>query len=449
MDRRTFLALAATPAAISAMYALQSCSSAGHLISDSSTPGTVPQSNAGAGAARSDKPRSSTTLADAAAATASVNDFAVALYKHISAITAGNSANLVFSGASVVMAVAMARAGARGTTATEIDAVLHITDAAAFAHSANALSGALDSRTRRIERPQNDPVDITLNIANSLWGQTGLDFETAFLDVLASEYGAGLQLVDYKADPERARQVINAWVDDRTKQRIPELIAQGDIGTDTRLTLVNAIYMKAPWLNTFAKEATNAARFSTQAGVSVQAPTMRLAHELNYAKGAGWQAVELPYIGEELSMLIVLPGVGTDLAIGVDAMPTLRTASTLHQVNLSLPKFDIETSTDLSAVLGAMGMPTAFSDVADFSGMTTAEKLTISGVIHQANITVDEEGTEAAAATAVVMRTTSAPEPLELVDLIVDRPFVFAIRDNPTGALLFIGHIGDPTATRA
>jgi serpin B len=176
---------------------------------------------------------------------------------------------------------------------------------------------------------------------------------------------------------------------------------------------------------------------------------MRLVHELGYAKGAGWQAVELPYIGEELSMLIVLPDDGTDLSIGADAVTNVGGTSALRQVTLSLPKFDIGTSADLSVVLADMGMPTAFSDAADFSGMTTAEKLTISAVIHQANITVDEEGTEAAAATAVVMRTTSAPEPLEPVELIVDRPFVFAIRDNPTGALLFMGHIGDPTATRA
>jgi serpin B len=289
-----------------------------------------------------------------------------------------------------------------------------------------------------------------LAIANSLWGQTGLGFETEFLDVLATEYGAGLQLVDYKSDPETARALINAWVDDITKRRIPELIPQGQITSDSRLTLVNAIYMKAPWLNTFTKDATAPAPFITIAGATVNAPFMHMRHDLKYAMEPGWQAVELPYMGDELSMIIVLPDAeaGASLGEAVAAVSSVSGLAVTREVTLSLPKFDIETAVGLADVLTAMGMATAFSDAADFTGMTTEEKLAIGAVIHQANITVDEEGTEAAAATAVVMMATSAPEPQVPVVLVVDRPFVFAVRDNPTGAVLFVGHIGDPTATR-
>jgi serpin B len=281
-----------------------------------------------------------------------------------------------------------------------------------------------------------------------LWGQTGFAFEAPFLDTLATEFGAGLQLVDYEKDPEAARQLINAWVNTKTQQRIPELIPQGPITVDTRLTLVNAIYMKAPWLKVFAKDGTRPAPFTTIGGSVVQAPMMHLTEDLAFATGSGWQAVELPYMGEDLSMLIVLPDADTSLADAVAALALVSGVASTRKVKLSLPKFDIETSTELAPLLAAMGMPSAFSDTADFSGMTTATKLTIAAVIHQANITVDEDGTEAAAATAVVIRATAAPEPQEPVELLVNRPFVFAIRDNPTGAVLFVGHIGDPTATR-
>ena len=450
LNRRTLLAMLATPAFITAMSALQSCSSDSSDSSDSSTPSTpstTPGQQKPTGPARSDKARLATSVGDSAPAAKAINAFAVDLYNILSSHPQDDSPNLVVAPASIALALAMTRTGAKGITATEMDATLHVTDDAAggLDHSMNALSAALESRTRTVERPENDPVDITLSIANSLWGQNDLAFETAFLDVLASEYGAGLQLVDYKSDPNGARKLINAWVDDATKSRIPDLIADGVITTDTRLTLVNAIYMKAPWLYTFDKQFTADAVFTTMPGTTVQSPFMHLAYDLNYAAGAGWQVVELPYIGEDLSMLVGLPASDGSLAQTVAALSLVGSLATTRQVTLSMPSFDIETAVGLGEVLKAMGMPTAFSDSADFSGMTTDEKLFIGAVIHQANITVDEEGTEAAAATAVVMRVTSAPLPLEPVEMVLDRPFVFAIRDNPTGTLLFVGHIGDPT----
>ena len=458
MDRRSFLALLAIPAVAAAAGSLQGCSSEGGVTSGSSSgPSTTPPStpSGAAGVARSAKPRAATSLTDAVAATTVVNDFGVDMYRvlkdpaHTKSPTIDQSApqNLVFSPASIAIALAMTRTGARGTTATEMDAVLHVGDAAALPHAMNALSSAFDSRTKKAIAG-SDSVDVTLNVANSLWGQQGLAFETAFLDVLATEYGAGLQLVDYKADPEGARKLINAWVNDATKQRIPELLPQGVITSEARLTLVNAIYMKAPWLYPFVPSRTTSAAFTTLRGSVVQAPFMQLSEELFYLKGAGWQSVELDYVGNELTMVLVLPddGASLDSAVAVTAAPQDARPAT-RQVTLSMPKFDIETMAELSTLLGAMGMPTAFTDSADFSGMTTEEKLLIGAVIHQANITVDEAGTEAAAATAVVMRATSA-NLNEPVVLTLDRPFVFAIRDNPTGAVLFLGHIGDPTETR-
>ena len=455
-----FLALLATPAVIGAASALTGCSSDG--ANTSSTTGTPssdnspPDTSSASGVARSDKPRSAASPSDAASATTSVNDFGVDLYRALTTgvgnATVDQSApkkNLVVSPASIAIALAMTRAGAKGTTATEMDTVLRVDRPDALAHSMNALSSALDSRTRQVTMPESKPVDVTLAIANSLWGQQGLAFETAFLDLLATEYGAGLQLVDYKADPEGARKLINAWVDDKTKQRIPNLLAQGTITPDARLTLVNAIYMKAPWLNPFPPDATSASNFTTIGGGVVLTPFMHLTEELNYSKGDGWQAVELPYVGNDLSMVVVLPDDGIALGDGVAAVPSVAGLATQRKVIVSMPTFDIETLTDLATLLAAMGMPTAFSENADFSAMTTQEQLVIGAVIHQANITVDEKGTEAAAATAVVMRATAAPVEQEPVTLSFDRPFVFAIRDNPTGAVLFLGHIGDPTETRS
>ena len=447
INRRTLLALLATPAFISAMSALQSCASD---PSGSSVPSTTTGTQQPTGPARSDKPRLATSVGDSATAAKAINDFGVDLYNMLTAQPPNASPNLVVAPVSIAIALAMTRAGARGVTAAEMDTVLHIPFDAqgGLDHSMNALSAAVESRTRTVERPENEPVDITLSIANSLWGQKGLAFETAFLDVLASEYGAGLQLVDYKSDPNGARKLINAWVDDATKSRIPELLADGVISPATRLTLVNAIYMKAPWLYKFDKKFTADAAFTTEPGTTVQSPFMHLEHDLNYARGTGWQVLELPYIGDDLSMLVGLPDSDGTLAETVAALSSVGSLATTRQVTLSMPSFDIETAVGLGDVLSAMGMPKAFSDSADFSGMTLDEQLFIGAVIHQANITVDEEGTEAAAATAVVMMATSAPLPQEPVELVLDRPFVFAIRDNPTGTLLFVGHIADPTQTR-
>jgi serpin B len=254
--------------------------------------------------------------------------------------------------------------------------------------------------------------------------------------------------VDYAGDPEAARALINAWVDDRTERRIPELLSPGDVDALTRLVLVNAIYLKAAWQQPFPETSTRPAPFTRPDGSTIDVPTMATSAEYAYAAGDGWRAVELPYVGGQLAMTILVPD---DLAAFVDdldaaAFAAITDALAPAMVDLSMPKFGIETKADLVRTLAALGMPTAFDpERADFSGMTAAERLYVSAVVHQANIDVDEKGTEAAAATAVVMRATS--QPAERVTLRVDRPFLFAIRDVPTGTILFLGQVADPAAS--
>ena len=442
MERRAFLvALLATPTLVAI---LESCGSSSKL---SSTNDGKPLNSTG-GVARSNKGRADCACTSNLAVT-TVNGLGIDLYHHLSTRSDGSNINLVFSPASIAVALSMTLAGAKAMTATQMDTVLHVADPAALPPSMNALTTGLGERTKSIKGPDGKIVDVTLAIANSLWAQKDMSFDAAFLDLLASQYDAGLQLVDYKKDPEAARVLINAWVDDMTKHRIKDLIPKGALTAQSRLTLVNAVYMKAPWSTPFSKPSTAPASFTTTAGATVTVPTMHVDSHFNYSKGSGWKAVELPYVGGDLSMLIVVPdsGGGASLDDAAAALPTLTSGSTSQQIKLSLPKFDIETATGLADVLSTMGMPTAFSDAADFTGMTTSEHLSIGAVIHQANITVDEDGTEAAAATAVLM--TAGAIPAEPIDLTVDRPFVFAIRDNPTGAILFMGHIGDPSKTRS
>lgn len=237
-------------------------------------------------------------------------------------------------------------------------------------------------------------------------------------------------------------------MDERTEHRIPELLVPGVLTAATRLTLVDAIYLKAPWQTPFEPEATPVAQFTRADGSMVDVPFMALTSSLPYASGEGWQAVEIPYLGGSLALTLILPDdlAGFEQTLTMDGLMAITSSLSGAQVALSMPRFGIETKTDLASVLAALGMPTAFADSADFSGITTAERLAISDVIQQANIDVDEEGTEAAAATAVVMRATALPaEPLTVR---VDRPFLFALRDVPTGASLFLGRVGDPSIER-
>jgi len=390
-------------------------------------------------------PRASADPGAANDVAAAINAFGLDLYAKAGA----GGGNFVVSPASIAIALSMARAGAKGETAAQMDRVLHALGADAEAAGLNALDAALTARTGSYTDSADKPVDLTLRIANATFAQRDLAFVPAYLDALATQYGAGLQLVDYRQDAEAARQLINGWVSGQTAQRIPELLAPGVLDAMTRLALVNAIYLKAPWLTPFDADATKAGSFTRADGSTVQAQMMSAGEQFGYAAGTGWRAVDLPYVGGSLSLTVIVPDdIATfERSLSGDVLAQITGSLETQQVELTLPKFDIETKTDLAKVLGSMGMADAFDpDNADFSGITTQERLSISNVIHQANITIDEKGTEAAAATAVVMRVTAAPA--SPVSLTVDHPFLFALRDGATGAVLFLGRVDDPTATR-
>jgi serine protease inhibitor len=392
--------------------------------------------------AKAEVPRTVVPAGDATAAAGALNAFGLDLLRAMQA-----DGNAVVSPASIAIALGMARAGARGETATEMDAVLH--DIAAEDHPTwlNALDAALASRTGTFKDANGKDQPVTLRIANAPFAQTGMALRPDFLTALAERFDAGVRLVDYEHATEQARQAINGWVSDQTEHRIKELLARGILDDQTRLVLVNAIYLKAAWLNPFDPAATKPGPFSHLDGSTVDVATMHLSAELPYAEGAGWRAVELPYVGNSLVMTVIVPddfpafvaglGKSTFDAI-VDAL-----AARKPQVELAFPKFGTETLARLDDALKLLGMRAAFNpNVADFSGVTTDEQLYITAVIHQANIDIDEKGTEASAATAVVMGRTSVPT--DRVAFNVDHPFLFALRDVTTGAIVFLGQITEP-----
>jgi serpin B len=447
LTRRSFLEFLAASAGVSLLAACGGDASE-QAPPDAAEPPSAPPPAPGETIAVAEVQRLSATAADADPAVQSLSALGADLY---SAVAAESDGNLVFSPASILLALAMARAGAAGATASEMDATLHIDDPESIHHALNGLTRALSARSGTFE-VNGEPAEVELSIANAVWGQQTLTWQEAFLDVLASEYGAGVRLTDFAADPEAARVTVNEWVAEETQDRIPELIAAGMVDVLTRMILVNAIYLKAPWAIPFAPEVTRQGPFTLLDGSTAEVPFMaRTDTSMAYGSGDDWQAVELPYAGDELAMLVLVPEVGALASVEAGLAEGLidQAAAALAPVEvvLELPKWESETRIELSAALAALGMPTAFTDAADFTGMTTDEALQIGFVIHQANITVDEAGTEAAAATAVGIEATSAPaEEPEPILLTVDRPFVYALRDRETGAVLFLGRVTSPAA---
>lgn len=396
---------------------------------------------AGIGLATSSASRLPGSPTAAGAAAAAIDAFGFDLYAKV----ANGNGNLVFSPASIATALAMAEVGARGETATQMDAVLHVGQGAASGAGFGSLDEALAALSGSFRDAAGNDRQVQLRVVNAPFGQSGMHIEQAYLDLLAARYGAGLRLVDYRNDPDGACKLIDDWVGGQTEGRIPKLLDRLD--SDTRLVLVNATYLKAPWQDPFSIDATTSADFTRGDGTRVSVPTMNAASTISYGSGAGWQAVELPYIGGSLAMTIVVPD---DLAAFEKTLDAARFAAIVGAlkpatVELSLPRFKAETKTDLATVLAGMGMPLAMDPVrADFSGITSDERLFIEKVVHQADISVDEKGTEATAATAVVMAIATAVP--STVKLRVDRPFLFALRDTTTGAILFLGRIFDPSA---
>jgi serpin B len=355
--------------------------------------------------------------------------------------------NLFFSPYSISLALAMTYGGARDGTEAQMAEALHFTLPQDRLHPAfDTLDQILASRGEGAEG--KDGEGFRLNVVNALWGQEGYDFLPAFLDLLAENYGAGMRLVDFINSSEQARITINDWASDETEGRIQDLIPPGILNSLTRLVLTNAIYFNAAWAEPFEPKLTRDGPFYLIDGSEVTVPMMRQTTSLGYAEGEGYQAVELPYDGGELSMVILLPEAGGLAAFedSLDAgqLDAIMDGLAYQQVALTLPKFEFDSDFSLSAALSRLGMPVAFSSDADFSGMTGNRELFIAEVLHKAFVSVDEAGTEAAAATAVMMQLTMAPESPPEVK--VDHPFLFLIRDLETGTILFVGRVVDPNA---
>jgi len=354
--------------------------------------------------------------------------------------------NLFFSPYSVSSALAMAYAGARSATETQMAAALRFTLVQSALHPGfNRLDLDLNGR-EEIEEPYEGEGFI-LNVVNAVWGQRGYRFLAAYLDTLAVSYGAGLRLLDFIGDPEGARLAINDWVSERTNERIQELLAEGTIDPDTRLVLTNAVYFNAPWLKAFDEDDTETGSFTRLSGETVAVPMMHQAETFGYTDWGAGAAVELPYNGEELSMVLLVPDSGEfevfEASLDAAVYRGIVDALEMRRVELALPRFEFESEFSLVDPLIGLGMTDAFdATAADFSGIDGERNLSISDVIHQAFVSVDEAGTEAAAATAVIFPFTAYPGPP--VTLTVDRPFLFVIRDRPTGTILFVGRVVDP-----
>ncbi len=363
--------------------------------------------------------------------------FALDLYRELGQ----KDGNLFFSPYSISNALAMTYAGARGETAAEMAKTLHFSLGqerlpAAFHDLIGQFGGA------------GKPRKYQLTVANRLWGQKDFRFLPEFVKLTEANYGAGLKEVDFMRATEQARLAINAWVEEQTKDKIKELLKPNVLTQDTRLVLTNAIYFKAAWMWPFSPQATSPGDFKVSAARTIKVPLMHGNVPTTYLRTDTFEAVELPYEDRDLSMVVFLPKQG-----GLAAFEKTLTAANLatwqrglkfHAVQVTLPKFKVTDEFMLGSTLVKMGMPAAFDpNRADFSGMTSQAKLFISHVVHKAFVDVNEAGTEAAAATAVVMATAAAPQPATFT---ADRPFVYLIRDNRTGSILFLGRVVNPSA---
>jgi serpin B len=396
---------------------------------------------------KSDKPRITSSAANESELATLVegnSEFAFDLYQ----VLKDEDGNLFYSPYSLSLALAMTYAGARGDTEEEMADALSFLLAQESLHPAfNALDQELASRGEGAEG--KDDEGFRLHVVNATWGQKDFPFLQEYLDLLAVNYGAGLRILDFIKAPEQSRVTINDWVSEQTEERIKDLIPQGAINVMTRLVLTNAIYFNAAWLYPFDEKATSGGSFFLLDGNTITVPMMRQTESFGYVEGDGYQAIELPYDGHELSMVILLPEQGEfasfEESLSSQLVDDIIKEISNRQVALSMPKFEYESSFGLKQALTTLGMEEAFiPDAADFSGMDGRRDLYVQDVLHKAFVSVDEAGTEAAAASAVIIGETSMP--LEPIQVEIDRPFIFLIRDIETGTLLFVGRVLDPGA---
>ncbi|MGB7539945.1 MAG: serpin family protein [Anaerolineales bacterium] len=366
--------------------------------------------------------------------------FAFSLYKQIDS----GEENLFYSPYSISLALSMTYAGAKDQTAGQMAQSLEfLLPPDRLSAAFNRLALELDGRSKD-ENAESDET-FRLSVVNSLWGHSGTPFEQDFLDLLARNYGAGIFSVDFQKDPDAVRLAINDWVGRSTEQRIKEIIPVGMLDPLTRLVLANAVYFKAAWGHPFAPEDTRDGTFHLLDGRSVNVPMMLTILDLKEMQGDGYTGVELPYAGGQLSMMIILPDEDRfrEMEENLDAGLIEKTYEAMKEVEFTaftMPKFSFDWSMGLADGLQILGMEDAFiAELADFSGMDGARDLYLSAILHKAFISVDEQGTEAGAST-VVIGTMGVPEVFS-----VDRPFIFVIRDNPTGTILFLGRVMNPS----
>ena len=375
-------------------------------------------------------------------------DFAYAFYEQVAAASQGN---LFFSPYSISEALAMLYAGARGVTESEMAGALRFELSQSQLHPAfNAVDQQLAARADQVPRsaggwsPQAGD-GLRLSVLNAAWTQQGFDFLTDYLDLLARDYGAGMYTLDFTRQPELARGRINEWVSEQTAGRITELLPPMSITGKERLVLTNAIYFKAFWLNRFIKSSTRDDVFHAPTA-DVTVPMMHGDRGL-YAAGDGYQAIALPYVSQAVRMLFVMPAEGRfeEIEAGFDRAFVDTIRGGLAQpaaLRLTLPRFRYEVALDAREALNMLGMRQAFDPAAaDFSGMATRRGVYVDRVLHKAYIAIDEDGTEAGAATAVGTSAGTSPPPVEIV---FNRPFLYLIYDEPTGQVLFLGRLMDP-----
>jgi serpin B len=361
---------------------------------------------------------------------------------HLFTVAADPDQNVVLSPLSIGYAFGMARAGAGGQTASQLDQVFGFP--AVGPHTAfNDLDrqigtvGELPPSPGATRTPDAQPAPPVVAIANGLFVQQGQAIQEGFLHTLAAQYGAGARTVDFPSG--QGAEQINTWVREQTAQRIDKLFDQLDPAT--RLVLANAVYLKADWRTPFAKIPTTDATFTRADGTTVTVPMMRQQESLRYAAGPGWRAVELPYAGNELAMRVIVPRDDRTPGelLAPEVLDEVETGLRAEQMDLFLPRWDFATDLDLLPALGTLGL----TALADFSGISDVG-FGLDQAVHRANITVDEWGTEAAAVTGMAFPTSAPPEPQVVVR--ADRPFAFTIVHQPTGAPLFIGQVTDPRA---
>lgn len=348
------------------------------------------------------------------------------------------SGNMVFSPLSIWAALAMTSAGAEGETLKQMRAVLHLPEDDAAAHG---LAGGWAKELTGLSK-------VELNVANRLWGAKELPFLDSFLKLTEEHYKAGLETLDFAGDADKARLRINGWIAKETKDRIKDLLKPGNVTADTKLVLTNAVYFKGTWLRQFEVENTRDREFTLASADKIEVKAMTSKLGAAYLENDRLQAVRLPYVGRETSMIVVLPrkveALKDSAFLDADQFAVVQQGLKLEpQVVVQLPRFETSARMGLSGVLVKLGMAKAFTGSAEF-GRLCKEPLMISDVIHQAWVKVAEEGTEAAAATAVTMARTSMPRPEQPKLFIADHPFLFFIVDDRNGGVLFAGRVMDP-----